>query len=224
MNRATSLSLFLCSMLTLVGCVDDNVSVFVRGNVAPTKEEGECTYNPGSLYRLSGVYDVSAGGAYTAVLDVVNQLRSRATNERAETNGVFITSARIALYGSDGSLINPVDLGDRPNPFSLTTSQFYIAPSPSPDSLSASALPVTLIPFDYGLALRQFYLNEVVTIGVELRGRTNGDIDIEVGEWTWDTTVCDGCLAAECLPFGDDFVGACRRGVDEPFYPSNLCE
>lgn len=223
MTRATSLSLFLCSMLTLVGCVDDSVSVFVRGNIKPTKEDGECLYESGDQYKLTGTYDVAGGRDYQVFLDVTNQLRSRGTFERAETNGVFITRADITLYGSDGTLINPADLGNRPNPFSITTPQTYIPPSPGADSLGSSSVRVGAIPLAYGEALRTTYLNEIVTVGIRLFGRTNGDIDIETGEWTWDVQICDTCLRLPCNFSSDDFVQACTFGVDERFYDRDFC-
>lgn len=205
---------FLSCLLALVGCVDDNVSVFVSGNLAPMIEETSCTYDPGSASQLSqGTLDVSFGGTFELHPVIQNQLQQRGASGRAETNGVRITRAEVTIEGLDGL---PVDFAGLPNPFSVPMT-VYIPPAASEDSPGLGTGSITAIPADYTLSLPIAEgSTTTVVVAVRLIGNTLGDIDIETGDWTYPVEICNGCLL-QCPVDAETTLVSCNPGQDTPF-------
>ncbi len=214
---------FLC--LIASACVDDGVSVYVRGVIPPEINEDSCTWDPSSDVFLPapGVLDVEtdlvlgANVDYRLVLSAANQLQRRGGSGRAETNGVQITRAEVTLRGLDGAALN---LGGLPNPFSVPVSA-YIPPSADPTTPGLAAVAVTAVPAAYATAMANGFPRDAdgnlvatqVLIGVKLLGSTLGDIDIEMAEWQWPTTICGQCLF-RCALDGDTPAFACDPGQD----------
>ena len=219
MRTAARLGWLSC-LLALVGCVDDNVSVFISGNLAPMIEETTCAYDPGSTVFLSqGKLDVAFGGSYSVNPLINNQLQRRGVSGRAETNGIQLTRAEVTLEGLDGL---PVDFGGLPNPFSVPTS-VYIPPASSPEAPGTAAGTIVVMPTDYTLSLPiAAGSTTTITAAVRLVGRTLGDIDIETGEWIFPIEVCNGCLLV-CDIGPEDEPVACNAGQDFPIYDATLC-
>ena len=212
---------WLSCLLTLVGCVDDNVSVFISGNLAPMIEESSCAYDPGSTtFISSGKLDVAFGGSYEIHPIIQNQLQRRGVSGRPETNGIHITRAEVTLEGLDGL---PLDFGGfLPNPFSVPTT-VYIPPASSPDAPGAAAGSIVVVPADYTLSLPVAAgSTTTITASVRLVGRTLGDIDIETGDWIFPIEVCNGCLLI-CEIGPDDELVSCNPGQDSSFFDADLC-
>lgn len=201
--------------LSLGGCVDDNISVFIRGNIAPEIEDGLCTYSPSSMSGLTqGRWDIAGSqnysGNYIVNVAVVNQIQARASTVASEPNGVQITGAEVTLRDLAG---DPIAFGGLPNPFSVPAS-VYIAPANGPDGTSASAVSIVAVPRDYGASLMAAgNVDTTIVASLRLVGQTNGSIDIRTGEWDYPIAICSNCLFG-CPPAGDPGVLACNPGQD----------
>jgi len=214
-------------MTGLVGCVDDNVGVYIAGNIAGEGDMGVCMFDPESgNYLVRGVWDVGVGAPYTITPEIRNQLLFRGTTTAADPNHVFINRAQVELIGPDGNTIAFPDPVANPNPFSVRMSAF-VESSSDPSTPSGSAASLDAIPASYAASLAGLVgPGQTVTVSVKLFGRTGGDIDIETGEWFWPVEICTNCLvscnaaesAAEELPCA---IGQDRTASITP--DSSLC-
>ncbi len=190
--RLHTLAILLCA---LMGCADDNVSVFITGMAIPEVSDGVCDYNASTRLN-AGIYDPSQGNSYFIFATVENALIPRANELRPETNGVFITDA----------VINVVDAnaGSSIAEYSVPATG-YIAPGSSA-VVSMEAIPSTI----------SVSGTSQVILEVGLRGQTQGEIEIESGAFSWPVTVCSGCLFPACMPSSDGTVeeslGVCSPG------------
>lgn len=202
--------------LSLGGCVDDNVSVFIYGNIAPEIEDGTCTYSADSMTSISrGVWDLAGAqrysGNYVVNLSVENQIQARASTVASEPNGVHIRGGEVTLRDLAG---DPIAFAGLPNPFSVPAST-YIQPAGGPDGTSLGAVSVVVVPRDYGASLLAAgNTDTTIVASVRLIGQTNGQIDIRTGEWDYPIAICSNCLFG-CPPAGDPGVLACNPGQDQ---------
>ncbi len=220
--------------LFAAACVDDGVSVFVKGVIAPEMNEDSCTWDPNSDVFIvpPGVLDVEtdlvlgSNVDYRVVLSTANQLQPRGGSGRAETNGVQITRAEITLRGLDG---NPINLGGLPNPFSVPTSA-YIPPASDPTNPGTGAVAVTAIPAAYATAMANGFPRDAdgnlvatqILLGIKLIGETQGHIDIEMAEWQWPVSICGLCLF-RCAADGESPLFGCVPGQDaQTILPSDF--
>ena len=191
----------LAILLALVGCADDNVSVFVVGVAAPTAEEGTCSYDTSS-YLTSGLYDPSRGNSYAVFPVVENGLFERESGIRPETNGVFIRDAVVSMLDTQGG-----SLGDA---FSVPVNSAYIPPG-GQAVVGIEAIPASYATLAAGAG--------VVVLEIELHGETQGGIDIETGSFRWTVSVCSGCLFPGCVPADEatgSSLGDCAPGSNFP--------
>ena len=210
------------TMLTLAlsGCADDNISVYVRGNIAPEQSDDGCLYSASSsLYVTQGLWDITGSqrysGEYKVNLAVVNQIRARASSVAAEPNGVHITGAEVTLRQLGGEPFGPGVLGGLPNPFSVPASAF-ISPAAGPGAPGLSTVTVVVVPVGYAAALIAQGVTETTIVGsIRLTGETSGHIDVRTGEWDYPIAICAGCLFT-CPPTADDALLACDPGVNQP--------
>ncbi len=220
MKRLTTL--FLC--IAGLGCVNDNVSIFIEGVIPPMKEDDGCTWDPSttSVLLSPGLFNVEAdlilgtAAPYTTVLAVNSQLQPRGGSGRSETNGVQVERAEVTIRSLSGDAI---DFGGLPNPFSIPTTG-YIPPSSDPTQPGESAVSVVAIPGDYAIRLAAMrdgggnLLFTQVLASIRLVGKTLGHIDIETGEWDWPITLCDGLCLFQCATADDTRSFSCLPGQD----------
>ncbi len=218
MRTYARLGMISC-LLSLVGCVDDNVSVFVTGNLAPTIEDTGCSYDPASTALiLQGTLDVGGARNYVVHPRVTNQLQRRGAIGRGETNGVFINRAEVTLTNQEGALI---DLGGLPNPFSVPLT-VYVPAAASADAPGVGTGVLELIPPDYAVSLPIPPGGSTLLLAsVRLVGQTQGEIDIETGEWLYPINVCNGCLLA-CGGDPEEIM-TCSPGMDFPYIDAAAC-
>jgi hypothetical protein len=221
-RSSRSLAFLMGALGTLVltqGCVDDGVSMHVICSIPPAVEEDGCTWDPqGDTCVADGALNLRPGGFYRMTLRVESGLKPRAAEVPpiAEPNGVQIHSARIDLRTSDGRRI--LFGKELKNPYDVTASG-YLAPN------GINATTVEVIPSQYVASLRAPMdepLTQIVA-AIQLRGTTDGDVEVESGEFAWpirlvrtSTVEAEGkCDKAEdvCpLVRGQDgFVNACTE-------------
>ncbi|MCB9617245.1 MAG: hypothetical protein H6722_32845 [Sandaracinus sp.] len=219
MRTHARLGLLTC-LLALVGCVDDNVSVFVSGNLAPSIDESTCSYDPTSTALQSqGTLDVAFAGTFELHPAIQSQLQQRGRSGRPEPNGIYITRAEVTLEGLDGLAI---DFGGLPNPFSVPMS-VYVPPASSPTSPGSATGTIVAIPADYTVSLPVAPgTTTTVVASVRLVGKTLGDIDIETGDWVYPIEVCNGCLLT-CMPDPEVELVTCNPGQDLTFFDAAAC-
>ncbi len=211
------------AMLMTVGCVDDNVSIFVTGVIPPDQDEDSCSFDPAvDLFLLApGTYNIEADlllgrqPDYNLVMSAANQLQRRALSGRAETNGINITRTEVTIRALDGS---PLDLGALPNPFSVPASA-YVPPAADPMNPGRGVVSSTVIPAQYATALAAALprdamgqlVESTVIVGVRLVGETSGHIDIDSDEFVWPIVLCGGNCLFAC---GESFTPYCLAGQD----------
>lgn len=190
--RLHTLAILLCA---LIGCADDNVSVFITGMAIPSVSEGVCEYDASTMLS-SGTYDPSQGDSYILFASVNNALIPRANELRPETNGVFITDAVVNVVDSNG--------GASIAEYSVPATG-YIAPG------SSAVVSMEAIPSSIDVAG-----TTQVILEVSLRGQTQGEIEIETGSFSWPVSVCSGCLFPTCIVSTDgdidESLGVCSPG------------
>jgi hypothetical protein len=187
----TALALFLL----LGACVDDNVSVFTVGMALPAQSDGSCTYDT-STTLASGIYDPSQRDPYLLFPIVQNALISRANEIRPETNGVFIQRAVVSIVSTAAPDTPIVE------PYSVPASG-YVPPG------GQVAIGIEAIPASIALAPGQYILD------ISLRGETQGEIEIDTGDFSWPVSVCNGCLFPPCVTGEDaptESLGQCSPG------------
>ena len=210
------------------GCADQNtISFFIAGH-ALSESEGEgagarCMYSGESALALRGTLDVGLICAGTSVETVpprqyvlhpmyVNQIINReSSTPHADPNGVFVQGAEVELRATDGSAL-AVGL---PNPFTVTASDYVPSAGGTAESRSVGSLEI--VPPLYGEALAAMGGNFTIVAAVTAFGQTNGEVDVESGEFLWPIDVCQGCLFIELPPTDEGGVDSlpCEAGQDD---------
>ncbi len=202
----------LIASALLSGCVTDNASIYVSGNVVVNAGDGACEFSAESgILRPFGVYNLSFPAPYTAIPIFNSTLRNRASDFRSDPNGVLLTNATVELQDSVG---NPLNLGDTfPNPFSVPISVFV--PSANTDAQPSSmAGTMDLVPNSYRGALTPF-VGSTIVASVTTSGKTLGDIEVESSEWRYPIELCNGQCLFTCS-MGDILGGnSCFPGQDQ---------
>ncbi|MBO6938831.1 MAG: hypothetical protein JJ863_27935 [Deltaproteobacteria bacterium] len=190
--RLHTLAILLCA---LMGCADDNVSVFITGMAIPEVSDGVCDYTGGTMLS-NGVYDPSRGNSYILFASVDNALIPRANELRPETNGVFITDA----------VVNVIDVNSGASLSEYSVPATGYIPPGSTSFVSMEAIPSSI---DVSASTQ-------LILEVSLRGQTQGEIEIETGSFSWPVSVCSGCLFPACMMTSDGTVdeslGLCSPG------------
>ncbi len=208
--RRHSMVMIVLSASAWAGCVDDNNSIFIEGNVIPQQQEDTCSLTSDSDQLLtSGVYNVDIGGAYRVFPLYNNQLRNRASDTRSDPNGINVRSAEVELRAIDGQ---PVNFGGLPNPFTVPTSTFVPASSDGTTPMRRVG-EIEVIPTAY----RDFLVSlapGTVVVGVRIFGQTNGDISVESADWQWTVDLCRGRCLVSCIAGDDEEMPSCSVGQD----------
>lgn len=171
-----------------VGCTDDGVTMHVVCTIPPAVEEGRCTFDSSSeTCVLSGVMNLLATQSYTQYVAVESGLKPRVREvpPQSETNGAQVTGARVEIRTAAGERIRDLSYLDAdgvtsisvPNPFNVVATG-YIEPG------GRTAVGVLMITPQHALALAGRGLEQVVA-AVQLLGKTDGEVEVESGEFSW---------------------------------------
>jgi len=206
-----------------LGCVDNNVSLFIRQVQVPDENDDCLVQNdPNGLVRLSGRMDTALTTSYQAVLLLGNQLvqRGDADTLRPESNRVQIYEIEVSIFDY---------LGNELRTFTQPASGFV---DPATNTTPGWGLVgATLIDPATGQSLAA--LNQTVVSRVKVYGVTLGGLEVETGYWDFPIYVCQSQSLEDrsCLPCDDpenptdDIIYPCFYGQDtvydcrlSPFY------
>ena len=168
-------------------CAADSVSLYVVCNAVP---EDNCSVTPdGDLCYAQGVLnleylaDPQVNEGYTAALRVQSGLKPRTTEVpvQSEPNGMQVYEVEVEILDRAG---NKPPLGvDLPNPYSVAVSSQHTLPG------AVGLVGVELISPVY--VQRLYDLEESgaglgrLQLRVILRGRTDGQVEVESAPWNW---------------------------------------
>ncbi|MDB4985265.1 MAG: hypothetical protein JWN04_443 [Myxococcaceae bacterium] len=185
-----SRALAMSAVGTLVftqGCVDDGVSLHVICPIVPTISADACIYDPSSGACLgTGIMNLGSASHYELNLRVESGLKPRARDvpPQGEPNGLQVRSATVELrttlgeklaFGTDANGM-PID-----NPFEVAVAG-YIPPAGS------AAINVTIVTPAHAEQLydaKNVPIRPQIVAGVKIKGKTNGQVDVESGEYVW---------------------------------------
>jgi hypothetical protein len=220
--------------LTLPACAENDRSLYVAGVLYG--EAPECAYkaDPSSQQRLEGVLDVGFKTSYDAVLLVALQLTPRGDKDKLRAESMFfqVRGAEVRLTSSTGELEDE---------FSVPA--------------GGSITPITADNPGYGFSYVRLIHNRVgerlrnrLAIGqsrllvadVRVFGETGGGTELTSGSFSYNITVCHGCLRA-AIENGTDtdanglrycntalseptFTSGCVPGQDDGYADCRLCQ
>lgn len=191
-------------------CTDDGVSLHVICPIFPEIEDNGCVYNADSeLCVLEGVMNLALTQEYKQRLRVESGLkaREREVPPLGETNGIQVRSAKVEVRLPSGGLIKFVspepNVAPPPNPFRVVATG-YVPPGGN------GVVALTLLTPAHAAGLRSLgsMLPSQIVIGVEIEGKTSGDVTVSAGEYAWPVRLIDtvGGRCAE-IDVCDSLVG-----------------
>ncbi len=209
-----------CGLLGAAGCTDDGASLHVVCPIRAEIEGDTCVYSATSEEcEFTGVLNLSAATHYGAALSVESGLTARASDipPRPEPNRLALNGGKVELRKVNGA---PISFGALPNPYSFVGSG-TVEPG------GRGVMSVTLIPKAYTDLLREnslagdAALDQIIVV-VKVKGRTDGEVDVESNEWQWPVRLIStspvrgsGCVdISYCLS---------RQGMDG-FATACLCD
>ena len=211
MRRSHVIVPMFALLAALAGCAADNASVYIEGNIVPEKQDLGCTVSADGALLTAGFYNVDGEWPYVIHPLYNNQLLSRASDVRADPNGVLIMGAEIELQDIAGA---PLALdASLPNPFTIPASTFIHSGDVGQPGQNVGE--IQAIPEPYRAWLSANTQRGTIIISVKVFGRTNGNIDIQSGAWVWPVVLCGGDCLYQCLgPDDTTEVYSCNPGQD----------
>jgi hypothetical protein len=209
----------LTAPLAWAGCTDDSVTLTVECPIVPESDDVGCTYNPTGDCLLDGELNVATqGNYYHQVFRVSSALKPRESDipVMGEVNNVRITEFEVTVLDTSGGKIDFQD--ERlPNPFRIATSGFI--PVGGVGIAGGELLPAPYVTKIAANEAGQMPLGQVIA-AVKVRGKTQGEVDVEAGEYRWPirlyqfnvargSTTCEIFDGAICNFGQDGFVNAC---------------
>lgn len=196
------------------GCVDDGVSLHVICPIPATITDKSCTWDPATMLCVNeGIMNLAATDSYSTELKVESGLRARAraVPPQGEPNGVQVRSATVELRLTTGELLGfQAGADGKPvlNPFEIPVSG-YVAPEGLGAMTVLMVTPAHAAQLRTGTGSNKPMYPEIVA-AVKLKGRTNGQEDVESGEYVWPIRLIGQSLFradAQCQP-GIPFCGS----------------
>jgi hypothetical protein len=215
-GRALALALPLLGAPLLASCVDDSASLRVECSIIPEVNDNVCVFDPGGDCLLEGRLNILAATYYHGTLRLTNGLRARARNipVQAETNGIDVREFEVEVLNTAGGRIKFTNL---PNPFTVKTSGWI--PVGGSGVASGEFLPTGYVNQIKAAEMGTNPLGQIV-VSVIVRGKTQGDVDVETAPWHWpirlfqinpnDRDECQLFDEGICNFGQDDYVAACR--------------
>lgn len=227
--RGLSLACLLLVPSAFFACVEDGASIHVICPIVPELEEDRCMYDPANACELAGAINLETVADYRVGLRIDSGLKARGSDvpPRAETNRVALTSAKVEIRRTNGARLVMPGLK---NPYEVVG-----AGSVPPGG--SGIMSVGLIPFEYLQQLRENAASEdplhQIVLSVRVRGITDGDVEVESGEWSWPVQLFalspiekdQECvrMGSVCDPGINSAGAACQFCTDEAGKPDG-CE
>jgi hypothetical protein len=182
------------------GCVDNDSSLFIYGVMDITRSECVAKPDSGATLLVSGYLDRVFANGYEAAILVGSQLTERGNREklRTETSRISITGAHVALYGTDGSVIE-ID----------SAATGLANPANGTDPGVAAVFARLVRPED----MANLGPDGQIIARVKILGTTLGGQDIESGEFDYPIQVCTGCLVNYSADSVDPITGQCDQAA-----------
>jgi hypothetical protein len=205
--------LLAASALSALGCVENNVSIFIRGVTKEERDE-DCIVTPGvdTVLLLRGALDKGYGGGYLAALVVGNQLMARgdADTLKPESNRVQFHKVEVEVFDFFGN-----SLGFTEQPVS------GFAEHAQQTDPGYGVVKAVLIEPAIAALVNTTAGPTTVVARTQVFGRSIGGIEVETGLWDYPIDVCAGCLTTfpngcQKLKCEDEKLNPCRRGQDDP--------
>lgn len=231
----TLLATGLLASALVPACATNDMSVFVRGALAPSpnRQNNLCVYtdDPQQPQVLEARLDIGVRDNYFAVLLVGNQMMARGDPllVRAESNRFHVNGAVVRVTEPGGELIHEFT--------SVGTGFADQGQNNAPDY---ALVGITAIDAEtrnrIAGRLPDRRATTLVVAHISVFGRTVGGQDLESGEFQLPIRVCNGCLVSfdnandpaadqqpNCLASLQDQAGLpCFPGQDEPT-PCQVC-
>jgi len=184
------------------GCADNRASFFIELIKVPTTECSIESTEQG-LYKTSGYLDLAYRDNYVLTPLLKNDLAPRGSPEdfQAEVNGIQVEGANIRIWQGGRAQGDALYAFYQPAasyvaPQGVTASVFTAIPRQAVDTIVSARLGMTysdatiedLVPY-----------SDLVTLGVRMLGKTNGNIDVETPEFYFPVRLCFSCQTA-CTP------------------------
>jgi hypothetical protein len=194
-------------------CTDDGVSLHVICPIFPEIEDNACVYSPDSeACVLEGVMNLMLTQEYKQSLRVESGLkaREREVPPLGETNGIQVRSAKVEVRLPSGALITFPDPRVAPNPFRVVATG-WVPPG------EGGVVSLTLLTPGHAAGLREVPggLPAQIVLGVEIEGKTSGDVTVKAGEYAWPVRLLDGVARCSQIDYcpnqkgQDGFASAC---------------
>ncbi len=193
----------------VVGCAENDSSLFVEGVLAPTPPSCEYSGDPGSAFLFRGTLDVAFRTKYEGIVLVGNQLTPRGNKAelRAETAGFRVRGAEVTLTNTRGAVIDE---------FSVNGGGFI--QSNASEAPGYGLAEVTMVPGGVGDSLAADLEGDrsarrTLIANVRVFGETLGGVEVTSGDFTFPIDVCWGCLVDYPLEAITDEGGQVVCGV-----------
>ncbi len=206
---------FAALVSQVVGCAENDSTLFVEGVLSPTPPSCEASGDPSAALLFRGKLDVAFRDKYEGLVLVGNQLTPRGNKSelRTETAGFRVRGAEVELRSPQGALIDE---------FSVNGGGF-IQPN-SAETPGYGLAEVTMIPASQGQLLRDELegrrtRTRTLIASIRVFGETLGGVEITSGDFTFPIDVCWGCLveypleAVEAGPEGELVCGVSADNV-----------
>jgi len=210
----------------LLGCTENNVTLFVQGIPAPIVEEECIVANSADAPMLfSGVLDKGiARAGYTNVLLIGNQLapRGNAATLRPESSRVQFYEAEVTVFNFQGvefpTTPYRVPVSGFVEPATGTQPSYGLVEITMIDSATAELIAVD--PLQLITLPEQ---QETVVVRVKVFGTTLGGLEVETGAWDFPVRVCQSYRSADgavlpclsCDPNGQTISADAEESEDE---------
>jgi len=186
------------SCVAVIGACTASIASDSLAVVGVLSPDDACIVSPDNNPIVRGEFDISESpectASYAVAIEIENPIRGpkpRTDRPDCSINNLQITSARITLLREDESL---VDVGDMPNPFTVTT-YATVPMAASASELGMGVALVEVIPTAYRPQLRSLAeAGETIIAVMELSGETTGGQSVQLDEYRFPIDLCVGCL------------------------------
>lgn len=207
------MSVGVCAFALILGsCVTNSGSVYIAGAVAV--DQDGCIFDPGGDRLVETNIDPAVTGTVSVAFVVQNLVQQRNFNVATDVSTVVIDEAEIRLFDQSGAAMGSAFIVDVPGGV-VPGSTDGIAPG-------EGIVLVPVMPAAVRAGLAGNATETTVVARITLRGRTNGDIEVEGGPFNWAMRVlpADALAVPNCL--ADDAVPCCNPGVSGEAYCTNV--
>lgn len=210
MLRRIGLAAVIGATALQASCVTDSNSIYIIGVSSPSGTN--CTFSTSNLLVSSRV-DAGVQGDVSLGFVIGNLIQKRSLNISNDPSTVLIEEAEVQLLRSDGVALS---VGAVPNPFTVSVSGGAIAGSNDGSSPGTGVVSIPVLPAAAVASLGAAPAGTNILVEVTVRGRTNGNIEVEGGPFTYSITLLpSGSLGVVCT--GASTVTCCSPGISQRY-------